>query len=43
MLYEDDLVIIGETFEDLMTKIEKWSKVTGIEGEHGKIQSYDLG
>ena len=38
MLYADDLVILAETFEELMTKMAVW-----IEGEHGENQSYDLG
>ena len=38
MLYADDVVILAETFEELVAKMG----VKGIEAEHGENQSIDL-
>ena len=41
ILYADDLVILAEMFQRLVTKndgMKKWSRVKGIEGEMGKIK-----
>ena len=45
MLYADDLIILAEMFEGLITKMAVWENglEPGIEGEHGENQSYDLG
>ena len=40
MLYADELIILAETFEGLMTKIAVWKNDLESMGEN---QSYDLG
>ena len=41
MLYSNELVILTKAFEKC--SMEKWSRVKGIEGEHGENRSYDHG